>query len=413
METRIANFYKLKSAERMNKVAKQAKLTDKEKNYLTEGLSIEEANLMIENVIGYMPIPLGIAVNFKINQRDIFIPMATEEPSVVAAASNAAKLTYHLGGFTTSQTESIMIGQIQLINVKLPYETKAKIFEYKLEILSICNEQDKTLINLGGGAKDINVRVFPEHHIVVIHLLIDTKDAMGANTVNTMVEAVTPFLERLIDGHVGIRIISNLADNRIVRARATFENPFTKSEENKFLQAYQLALIDPYRAATNNKGIMNGILAIALATGNDTRAIEAGAHAYASIKGGYQSLTHWELDEQNNIVGTIELPLAIGIVGGATRSNKVANVSLKILQVSEAKQLAAIMASVGLAQNFAALRALATEGIQSGHMRLHVANLAAMAGAKPEHLEQIIEKAKKINHISFDEIKRIVDTFYK
>lgn len=368
---------------------------------------------MIENVIGYMPIPLGIAVNFKINQRDIFIPMATEEPSVVAAASNAAKLTYHLGGFTTSQTESIMIGQIQLINVKLPYETKAKIFEYKSEILSICNEQDKTLINLGGGAKDINVRVFPEHHIVVIHLLIDTKDAMGANTVNTMVEAVTPFLERLIDGHVGIRIISNLADNRIVRARATFENPFTKSEENKFLQAYQLALIDPYRAATNNKGIMNGISAIALATGNDTRAIEAGAHAYASIKGGYQSLTHWELDEQNNIVGTIELPLAIGIVGGATRSNKVANVSLKILQVSEAKQLAAIMASVGLAQNFAALRALATEGIQSGHMRLHVANLAAMAGAKPEHLEQIIEKAKKINHISFDEIKRIVDTFYK
>lgn len=413
METRISNYYKLTPTERINKIAQQIPITEEDKNHLKKGLSIKEANRMIENVIGYMPVPLGIAVNFKINQRDTFIPMATEEASVVAAASNAAKLTYHLGGFTTSQSESIMIGQIQLVNVKRPYETMVKIFEHKTEILSICNDQDKTLVNLGGGAKDLDVRVFAAHDIVVIHLLVDTKDAMGANTVNTMVEAVTPFLERIIDGNVGIRIISNLADNRIVRARATFENPFTTLEQEKFMQAYQLALIDPYRAVTHNKGIMNGVSAVALATGNDTRAIEAGAHAYASIKGNYQSLTHWELDEQNNIVGTIELPLAIGIVGGATRSNNVAKVSLKILQVAEAKQLAAIMASVGLSQNFAALRALATEGIQAGHMKLHVANLAMMAGAKQEHLDHIVKKAKELDKISFDEIKKIVESFHE
>src|SRR5699024_5101949 len=303
---------------------------------------------------------------------------------VVAAASNAAKLSYDLGGFTTSQSESIMIGQIQIVKVKRPYETMAKVYEKKSEILSLCNEQDKTLVNLGGGAKNLEVRVFPDHNIVVIHLFVDTKDAMGSNTVNTMAEAITPFLTNIIDGDIGIRIISNLADERIVRARATFTNPFNEVDLEKFMEAYTLAVIDPYRAVTHNKGIMNGISAVALATGNDTRAVEAGAHAFASISGSYRSLTHWEIDAHNNIVGTIELPLAIGIVGGATRMNKVAQTSLKIMQIEHVQDLAAAIASVGLAQNFAALRALASEGIQAGHMKLHVANLASMAGAKPE-----------------------------
>lgn len=413
MQSRIPGFYKLSPEQRIEKIADEVDLTKEEKKQLHNGLSLQEADNMIENVVGYMPIPLGIAVNFKINGKDMFIPMATEEPSVVAAASNAARLTYDLGGFITSTTDSIMIGQIQLINVKQPYETMAKIYEKKSEIISLCNEQDETLVRLGGGAMDLEVRVFPEYHMVVIHLFVDTKDAMGANTVNTMVEAITPFIESIIEGNVGIRIISNLADQRIVRARGTFKNPFNEEDLDKFIHAALLANIDPYRAVTHNKGIMNGISAVALATGNDTRAIEAGAHAYAAKSGAYSSLTNWEINEEGHIVGTIELPLAVGIIGGATRTNKVATTTLKIMKVENARELAGAIAAVGLAQNFAALRALAAEGIQAGHMKLHVANLAAMAGADADQMHEVVTRAEKLEKISYDKIKHIVTSLNK
>lgn len=409
MRSRISGFYNLSPDERIQSLVKKGVLSTREALHLRKGLSMDEATQMIENAVGYMPVPLGIATNFKINEKDTFIPMATEEPSVIAAASHAAKLTYDLGGFTTTETHSMMIGQIQLIHVKRPYEAMTKIYENKAEILSLCNKQDATLVNLGGGAKDLKVRVFVEERMVVVHLMIDTKDAMGANTINSMAEAISPLLSRLVEGEVNLRIISNLADQRIVRARAKFKNTLTNLEREKFLQAYQLAMIDPYRAATHNKGIMNGISAVALATGNDTRAIEAGAHAYASQGGDYRSLTHWEIDELGHIVGTIELPLAVGIVGGATRTNKVAHTALKIMQIERVQQLKAALAAVGLAQNFAALRALVSEGIQSGHMKLHMVNLAKMAGATADEVEQVINKAENLERVTYDHIKKIIN----
>lgn len=409
MQSRIPGFYNLTPDERVNRLIKKELLSTEEATHLQSGLSMDESATMVENVVGYMPVPMGIATNFKVNQRDIFIPMATEEPSVIAAASHAAKLTYDLGGFTTSETQPLMIGQIQLLHVKRPYETMAKIYENKAEVLSLCNDQDETLINLGGGAKDLEVRVFPEDQMVIVHLIVDTRDAMGANTINSMAEAVSPRLEQLTDGKVGLRIISNLADQRVVRARAKFKNTLKNSEQEKFLQAYQFAMIDPYRATTHNKGIMNGISAVALATGNDTRAIEAGAHAYASRTGTYRSLTHWEVNEAGTIVGTIELPLAVGIVGGATQANKVAHTALKLMQIERVQQLKAILAAVGLAQNFAALRALVSEGIQSGHMKLHVANLAKMAGATETEIIQVVERAESLDRVTYDQIKYIIN----
>ncbi|MEI3604401.1 hydroxymethylglutaryl-CoA reductase, degradative [Pseudogracilibacillus sp. SE30717A] len=372
MNSRIPNFYKLNPQQRVDEITRSLKITKEEWEKLHEkGLTLEEADKMIENVIGIMPVPLGVAANFKIDGKDVFIPMATEEPSVVAAASHAAKLAYDQGGFYTSSTGSVMRGQIQIIHVKKPYYTMAKIYENKDLILQVCNQQDETLVALGGGAIDVKVDVLSELNMLIIHVFVDTKDAMGANVVNTMLENVTPTIEAITEEEVGIRIISNLADRRIVRATATFHNYLSEINTQKFIQAYELAKFDPYRAATHNKGIMNGISAVALATGNDTRAIEAGAHAFAARSGHYKTLSHWEIDKNNNIVGTIELPLAVGIIGGATMSNPVAKLSIKMMRISHAEQLAKIMAATGLAQNFAALSALVTEGIQKGHMKLH------------------------------------------
>lgn len=413
LTSRIPGFYHLTLSERLDKISETVDLSDEEKTTLLDkGLSVQQADQMIENVIGTFPIPLGIAVNFKVNGEDVFIPMATEEASVVAAASNAAKLTYQTGGFTTSTTGSIMRGQIQIINVKNPYHTLAKIYEKKEDIIQLCNEQDQTLVALGGGAKDIEVLVLEESKMVVVHVLVDTRDAMGANAVNTMLEAVAPLIEEISKAEVVLRILSNLADKRIVRARATFENPFNnkKDEVERFLSAYKLAMIDPYRAATHNKGIMNGISAVALATGNDTRAIEAGAHAYAASSGVYRSLSHWELGDDGHIIGTIELPLVVGIVGGATQTHPVAKLALKLMKIKSAEQLAGIIAATGLAQNFAALRALATDGIQKGHMKLHARNMALMAGAKMEQVDKVIQQAAEKETFNFDTMKEIVES---
>lgn len=413
LTSRISGFYHLTPLERLDKISETVDLSDEEKTTLLDkGLSVQQADQMIENVIGTFPIPLGIAVNFKVNGEDVFIPMATEEASVVAAASNAAKLTYQTGGFTTSTTGSIMRGQIQIINVKNPYHTLAKIYEKKEDIIQLCNEQDQTLVALGGGAKDIEVFVLEKNKMVVVHVLVDTRDAMGANAVNTMLEAVAPLIEEISKAEVVLRILSNLADKRIVRARATFENLFNnkKDEVERFLSAYKLAMIDPYRAATHNKGIMNGISAVALATGNDTRAIEAGAHAYAASSGVYRSLSHWELGDDGHIIGTIELPLVVGIVGGATQTHPVAKLALKLMKIKSAEQLAGIIAATGLAQNFAALRALATDGIQKGHMKLHARNMALMAGAKMEQVDKVIQQAAEKETFNFDTMKEIVES---
>lgn len=415
MTSRIKGFYKLSPEERLEKVADFSGLTEEEKAIIRgeKGFSIENADNMVENAIGYMPVPLGVAVNFKIDGRDVFLPMATEEPSVIAAASNAARMTYNTGGFKTSYTGSIMIGQIHITRLDKPFDALAKIYENKQEILDKCNEQDPTLVSFGGGAKDLEVRIVETESgkVLVVHIHVDTKDAMGANAVNTMNEAVAPLLEDLTGGQVVLRILSNLADQRIVRARATFENPFDGDEDmlHRFMSAYELAASDPYRAATHNKGIMNGISAIVLATGNDTRAIEAGAHAYAAKSGKYTSLTRYELGENNTIIGTIEMPLAVGLVGGATKSHPVAQVVTKILGVKTAGELSGIIAALGLAQNFAGLRALASEGIQRGHMKLHTRNMAVQAGAKAEEVDQVVDLAVKEGKYRFDNIKRFLE----
>ncbi|QUG40325.1 hydroxymethylglutaryl-CoA reductase, degradative [Psychrobacillus sp. INOP01] len=411
--TRVPGFYRLSPKERFDIVTEGRNLTDEQLKYLSgeHPLSMDLADSMIENVIGQMGIPLGIATNFKINGKDMFIPMATEEPSVVAAASNAAKASYEHGGFFTSMSGTIMRGQIQVLNVADPYAAKAKIFEHKEEILADCNVKDPTLVSLGGGAKDLEVHIIPTNSqiMLVIHLIVDTKDAMGANAVNTMAEAVSPTIETITGGKVVLRIISNLADRRLVRARAIFSTEALGGKEivDNIVSAFEFADYDPYRATTHNKGIMNGISAVVLATGNDTRAVEAGAHAYASISGQYKSLTKWEINADGNLSGSIELPMAVGIVGGATKTHPVAQAALKIMGANSAEELAGCIAAAGLAQNAAALRALSAEGIQRGHMSLHARNLAVMAGAKRADIDRIVVQAVKEKDLRYDRILEI------
>lgn len=414
--SRVPGFYNLSPNERFNLIAKAADLNTEEQKVLSglAPLSIEKADRMVENIIGFIPIPLGVAANFKVNNKDVFVPMATEEPSVIAAASHAAKLAYETGGFFASSTGSIMRGQIQVMNISDPYGAMTRLYENKARILEFCNEKDPTLVSLGGGAKDIEVHIIQEsaNPMVILHLLVDTKDAMGANAVNTMAESVAPLIESITDGDVNLRIISNLADKRLIRVRARFQKELIGGEQavNDIISAYQLANIDPYRAATHNKGIMNGISAVVLATGNDTRAIEAGAHAYAARTGQYHSLTHWEKNSEGDLVGTLEIPMAVGIVGGGTKSNPVSNVTLKILGVQTAEELAGIISATGLAQNFGGLKALATEGIQRGHMALHARNLASMAGAADSLIDEIVNRAVKDQDVRYDHILKIKNT---
>lgn len=413
--SRIAGFYKLPIEERVRIVKEFANLTDEEVELLRKvgALDLKTADLMIENVISTFPMPLGIATNFLINGKDYLVPMAVEETSVVAAASHAAKLCREGGGITSIATESIMIGQIQLTKVKDPYGAKVKILEAKDEILKIANEQDPILVRLGGGAKDIEVRVINSAAgpMVITHLLVDVKDAMGANAVNTMAEAVAPYIEEITGGRVYLRIISNLADKRLVRARCVVPKEALGGEEvvDGIVLAWAFADADPYRAATHNKGIMNGVDAVVIATGNDWRAVEAGAHSYAARWGVYKPLSVWEKDENGNLVGTLEMPLAIGIIGGATKVHPVAKLCIKILGVKTAKELAEVIGAVGLAQNLAALKALATEGIQRGHMRLHAKNIAVMAGATGDLIDKVAEIMIKHKKIRFDFAQEILE----
>jgi hydroxymethylglutaryl-CoA reductase len=428
--SRIQGFYKKTIAERVQIVKEWANLSEADVSVLQktiEPMGGANGNFFIENVIGVMQVPLGVATNFKVNGKDYLVPMALEEASVVAAASNSAKVTLKHGGFHCTNTGPLMIGQIQCVNVADPFATKFKILEVKDEIIQKANEQDPVLIKFGGGCKDMEVRVLDTNRgpMVITHLIVNTGDAMGANAVNTMVEAVAPIIERVSGGRVFLRILSNLADKRIVRARAIFNKEELATDDmtgdqvvDGILEAYAFAAADPYRAATHNKGIMNAISAITLATANDWRAIEAGAHSYAGHTGHYTSLTTYEKDKDGNLIGTIELPLALGLVGGATRIHPVAQIVMKILGVKKATELAEIVASAGLAQNFGAMRALATTGIQAGHMRLHARNMAMDAinqsGADPKLADQIVNRLiKEKGKVTMDRIQTILTELSK
>jgi hydroxymethylglutaryl-CoA reductase len=415
----LSGFYKLPVADRVRLVKEFAGLNDEEASLLQKpgALGLDVANRMVENLVGVMPVPLGVGVNFLINGRDFVVPMAIEEPSVIAAASNAAKMSRAKGGFHATSTDPIMIGQIQTTGVQDSHRARFEILAHKAEILKQANEQDPVLISLGGGARDLEVRIIDTFlgKMVIAELLVDCRDAMGANAVNTMLEAVAPMVEKISGGKVYLRIISNLAVKRLARAKATFSKEALGGDEvvEGIVRAYAFAAADPYRCATHNKGIMNGVSAVVLATGNDTRAIEAGAHAYAARSGHYGSLTTWEKDANGDLVGTLEMPMAVGIVGGATASNPIAKLGVKILGVKTARELAEVIVSVGLAQNLAALRALASEGIQRGHMNLHARNVAISAGATGDLIDKISEQMAAEKKIRTDRAKELLEKYSK
>ncbi len=385
--SRIAGFHKSDLAQRIESVAQFASLTSDERALLlnTGNLPVEMADHLIENFVGTMNIPVGIATNMKIDGRDRLIPMATEESSVVAAVCNAARQCYDSGGFITSMSGTEMIAQIQLTQVSDPQHARIKILEREGEIRALCNDCDPILVKLGGGFRGLEVRVIDTRGgpMVITHLIVDTRDAMGANAVNTMAEKVAPRIAEWTLGKSNLRILSNLADRRLARARCIWplDSLGGADVRDGMLAAYHFADADPYRAATHNKGIMNGISAVVMATGNDTRAVEAGAHAYAARHGRYGSLTRWEITADGDLAGSIEVPMAVGLIGGATKLHPMAKLGLKVLGVTSAEELARIIAAVGLAQNFSAMKALATTGIQKGHMALHAQNIAMMAGA--------------------------------
>jgi hydroxymethylglutaryl-CoA reductase len=418
LKSSISGFHELDADGKLAMIRKFSDITDEDAEVLrkTGALSIKSAEMMIENVIGTTEYPIGIATNFLVNGRDYLVPMALEEPSVVAAASNAAKLARPRGGFTADSDEPVMIGQIQLVHVKDTEHAKEKILKSKEKIFDIANKCDSVLVQFGGGVRDIEVRTIDTARgkMIVVHLLVDVRDAMGANAVNTMSERVAPLLEEITGGEARLRIITNLADRRLARSKAVWGKE-TLGEEaiERILDAYELAANDQYRCTTHNKGIMNGIDAVVLATANDFRAIEAGAHSYAAMSGRYSPLTKYYKDGEGNLVGEIELPLALGLVGGATRTHPVARVAVKILGVKSTKEFAQVVASVGLAQNFAALRALATEGIQVGHMKLHARNIAINAGAKEEQIEAVAEQMISERKIRVDRAKEILEALNK
>jgi hydroxymethylglutaryl-CoA reductase len=398
-------FYEMNREAKINYLKDKYDLTNDDVEALSNGgLSLDLAEHMSENVIGIISYPLGIATNFVINGKEYLIPMSTEEPSVVAACSKAAKLARKLGGFKTEADEPYMIGQIQVLDLKDPLESAKRVITAKDKILSIANSKSNTLKKLNAGAKELSYKIIDS--MLIIELLIDVRDAMGANIINTMCEAVAPLIENITNGRVLLKILSNYSIRRMVRAYAKFSKDDLNVDD--IINAYKFAIIDKHRAVTHNKGIMNGIIAVAQALMQDTRAIEAAAHAYA-CKNGYTSLTEWYKDEDGNLVGKIELPLAVGIVGGAVNINKVVKTCMKILGVNDSKELSSIMASVGLAQNLAALLALTTTGIQKGHMKMHARNIAIAAGATGNLIDLIAKRIYEENNITLARAKELME----
>lgn len=414
VNSRLPGFYKLTPADRVKIVAEASGLSVADLAQIAEPdpAFLGLAEHMIENVIGTMPIPVGVAANFTINGHDRLIPMATEEPSVVAAASNMASVARLKGGFHTSSDEPIMISQVQVVGCEDPHGARLRLYEKRRDLLDLANAQDPMLVSVGGGAKDIEIRIVEaaSSTYVVLHLIVDVRDAMGANAVNTMAEALAPMVAELTGGRVRLRILSNKADRRLARVRAVYDKDALGGPDvvEGILDAYSFAAADPYRAATHNKGIMNGITAVVLATGNDTRAVEAGAHSHAAANGRYTSLSHYERNKDGDLVGTLELPMPVGLVGGATKTHPSAQAAVKLLGVTSAQGLAEIIVSVGLAQNTGALRALASEGIQKGHMSLHARNIAVAAGAVADEIEKVAEGLKRDGVVRVDQAQRIL-----
>ena len=429
--SRISGFYNLTIEERRAKIADDSHLAPEDLLPFNDGgLTSDSADHMIENVIGLHSLPIGIGLNFQVNGKDVLIPFAIEEPSVVAGASFMAKLVRAGGGFQATTSAPEMIGQIQVLDLDNVEAARLKIYEHKIELLEEADAIDPILKKFGGGARDLEVRLIDDSPIgafLVVHLIYDVRDAMGANAVNTACERLAPRIEAITGGRVHLRILSNLADRRLARARCTipvkelaFESgdglatrQFTGEQvRDGIIEAWAFAASDPYRAATHNKGIMNGVDAVVIATGNDWRAIEAGAHAYAARSGKYTSLSTWGTDADGNLVGTLEMPIAVGIVGGATKVHPAAQASVKLMGVKTASELAEIIVSVGLGQNLAALRALATEGIQRGHMSLHARQVAIAAGAEGELIEKVAAQMVTEKTVRIDRAEEILKSLF-
>lgn len=420
MNSRITGFYKQPPEERLQTISDHADLSEDAKSALGKvGLSINAADNVSENVIGTIEYPLSVATNFVIDGSDKLVPMAVEETSVVAAASYGALMARETGGFETNVSGPIMLSQIQATNVADPYAAKVRVLNEKETLLELANEQDPVLVEHGGGCEDIEVRVIdtPTGQMVITHLVVDVQDAMGGNAVNTMAEALAPEIERLTGGDVSLRILSNLADRRLARARCRLDPAMLTSSDvdltgpevrDRIVDAWAFAAGDPYRAATHNKGIMNGIDAVATATFNDWRAIEAGAHAYAA-QGGYGPLTSYEVDDEGYLACSIEIPMQVGTIGGATTLHPTAQAAMELLDVDSADELAGVMAAVGLAQNYAGLRALVSEGIQSGHMSLHAKNIAIQAGVPEDLVEEVAARMVAEEAIRQDRAETIAD----
>ncbi|MFB6267413.1 MAG: hydroxymethylglutaryl-CoA reductase, degradative [Halodesulfurarchaeum sp.] len=420
MDSRISGFYKLPVEERRERIAELADLSaDAVEAIGGQGLDDVRADTVSENVIGTLEYPLSVATNFRIDGEDRLIPMAIEETSVVAAASYAARMAREGGGFSTNVSGPLMIAQIQAVDVADPHAAKMRILEAEPELRELANEQDPVLVEHGGGCEEVSVRVIdsPRGEMVVTHLVVNVQDAMGGNAVNTMAEALAPEIEDLTGGEVELRILSNLADRRLARATCTVppsqleddDSDLTGEEvRDRILDAWAFAQGDPYRAATHNKGIMNGIDAVTTATFNDWRAIEAGAHTFAAM-GGYDSLTHYEVNEDGHLSCSIELPIQVGTVGGATQIQPVAQAAMDILDVDSADEMAGVMAAVGLAQNLAALRALVSEGIQHGHMSLHAKNIAIQAGATGDLVDEVAEIMVEEDAVRQDRAEELIE----
>lgn len=429
--SRLSGFYNLSPDARRRLVVDWSDLTAEQAAGIEAvlkvpgGLPLEQADKMVENVVGTYGLPLGIATNFVVNGRDVLVPMVIEEPSVVAGASFAAKLARSAGGFHAETSEPLMIGQMQVLELATPQAAAERVLENKQRLLDLANSTDPVVVSLHGGARDVEVRVIedsPVGPMLVVHLVYDCRDAMGANMVNTACEALAPLVEEMTSGRVNLRILSNLADRRLARARCVVLAGELETKDmpgelvaQRIVEAYALAAVDPYRAATHNKGVMNGIDAVVMATGNDWRAIEAGAHAYAARDGLYRSLSTWQFvagdptgAKQAALVGTLEVPMAVGTVGGATRVHPLARFALQLLGTKSARELAEVIVSVGLAQNLAAIRALATEGIQKGHMALHARQIAIAAGATAEQVDRVAAALVAERNIRVDRAKELL-----
>lgn len=428
MTSRIPGFYKMTVDERRNTLKELWNLSEEQMAVFEQdaSLSLETADKMIENVIGTFQLPLGLGLNFLINGKEYVVPMAIEEASVVASASHIAKIVREAGGFTTEATERVMIGQVQVVGCQNFQEAKKRVLENKQVLIDAANDAHPSMLERGGGAQDLDVRILNEasdskySQMLVIHIYVDTRDAMGANIINTMAEAIAPLVEEITEGKVYLRILSNYADKCLAKARCVIPphllqtGDFSGEEvRDGVIYAYEFAASDPYRAVTHNKGIMNGIDPVVIATGNDWRAVEAGAHAYAARTGKYTSMTVWSKDKEGNLVGELELPMSVGTVGGATKVHPLAKQALDILQIKSSKELAQVIVAVGLAQNLGALKALATDGIQKGHMALHSRSVAIAAGAKGEMIDIIAKKLVEEKEIRVGKAKELVARYQK